>query len=402
MIRSRLRRVRGFVALSARRLYVRATRTATRRTAATVAGVAVAIALLVIATGLAVGLATQTTIYGDDVDYWITPEGGGETSALVATGGPQFGEAHATTAQIEALDGVSYATPVLSTVRFTEGPNESAHVLFVGIIPRENMGAVTGVSTAGLTTGEIENPPNRDWSGEAALSASAATQLGIDGDSREPIHTDGATFDTITIDEASTGTDLPIALVQLADLQQLTGGAEFDTADQFLVSTTDPAVRTDLESVHAQSSVNTRADLTATEIVDTDVALTIGIGAFIITFVIGTLFVVMTAGLELTTDAATMATLSAIGVSGRSQMTLAGVQTLLVTLIGGIVGAGLGLGSLYAINAVVSRAVLSVPVASTHPALAAYGVLAALVIGVITLPYIRYLLSRIGPDEVMR
>ena len=402
MIRSRLRRVRGFVALSARRLYVRGTRTATRRTAASIAGVAVAIALLVIASGLAVGLATQTTIYGEDVDYWITPEGGGETSALVATGGPQFGEAHTTTAQIESLDGVNYATPVLSTVRFTEGPNESANVLFVGIIPRENMQTVSGVSTTGLSAGEIETPPDRDWSGEVVLSASAASQLGIAGDSHESIHTDGATFDTITIDEASTGPDLPIAVVQLTDLQQLTGGAEIDTADQFLVSTTDSAVRTDLETVHDQSSVNTRADLMVTEIIDTDAALAIGVGAFLITFVIGTLFIVMTAGLELTTDAATMATLSAIGVSGRSQMALAGVQTLLVTLIGGIVGAGFGLGSLHGINAVVSRAVLPVPVASTHPAIAVYGVLAAVVIGVITLPYIRYLLGRIGPDEVMR
>lgn len=401
MIRDRVRRLTGFVSLSARRLYVRGTRTATRRTAATVVGVAVAVALLVIATGLAVGLATQTTIYGENVDYWIVPEGGGETSALVAVDGPQFGDVHATTARIESIDGVGYATPVLSTVQYVEGPTDGANVLFVGIIPRENMGTVAGVSPEGLSVPDEADNPDRDWRGEAVLSRSAATQLGV-GSATDTFRTDGRTFRVSRIEQGSAAADLPIALVHLTDLQQLTGSDEYDTADQYLVSTTDPGVKSELEAIHPQSSVNTRADLTATQIVETDAALAIGVGAFIITFVVGTLFVVMTAGLELTTDAATIAALSAIGVSKRSQLTLAGMQTLLVTVFGGLVGALVGLGSLYAINVVVSRAVLSVPIARTHPGLAAYGILAAAAIGLVTLPYIRYLIGRISAEEVMR
>jgi putative ABC transport system permease protein len=409
MIRKPLRRVRGYIALAARRLYTRGTRTATRRTAATVAGVAVAIALLVIATGLAVGLATQTTIYGENVDYWIVPEGDGDTSALVAVDGPQFGEAHATTARIESIDGVTYATPVLSTVRYVEGPKDGANVLFIGIIPREDMGRVAGVSPEGLPVSESVEDPTREWHGDAILSSSAAVQLGVAPDAvgggtedANTIQTDGQTFHVRRIEQTSAAADLPIALVQLTDLQQLTGGAEFDTADQYLVSTTDPGIRSELEAIHPRSSVNTRADLTATQIVETDAALAIGVGAFLITFVVGSLFVVMTAGLELTTDAATVAMLAAIGVSRRSQLTLAGMQTLLMTVLGGIIGAGLGLGGLYAINAIVSRTVLSVPIASTHLALAGYGVLAAVGIGLITLPYVRYLIGRIGAEEVMR
>jgi putative ABC transport system permease protein len=402
MIRDRLRRIRGYVGLSARRLYTRGTRTATRRTAATVAGVAVAIALLVIATGLAVGLATQTTIYGENVDYWIVPEGGGETSALVAVDGPQFGEVHETTTRIESIDGVTYATPVLSTVQYVESPTDSANVLFIGIIPREDMGRVAGVSPAGLPVRDDVADPTREWQGDAVLSTSAATQLGVDTDAANTITTDGQTFHVRRIDRTSAATDLPIALVVLRDLQQLTGGETYDTADQYLVSTTDPGIKSELEAIHPQSSVNTRADLTATQIVETDAALAIGIGAFLITFVVGSLFVVMTAGLELTTDAATVATLSAIGVSRRSQLTLTGMQTFSVTVLGGLIGAGLGLGGLHLINAIVSRAVLSVPIASTHPGLALYGILAAVVIGLITLPYVRYLLGQIGAEEVMR
>jgi putative ABC transport system permease protein len=78
------------------------------------------------------------------------------------------------------------------------------------------------------------------------------------------------------------------------------------------------------------------------------------------------------------------------------------MQTFSVTVLGGLIGAGLGLGGLHLINAIVSRAVLSVPIASTHPGLALYGILAAVVIGLITLPYVRYLLGQIGAEEVMR
>jgi putative ABC transport system permease protein len=402
MIRDRLQRVIGFVSLSARRLYVRGTRTATRRTAATVAGVAVAIALLVIASGLAVGLATQTTVYGDNVDYWIVPEGGGDTSALVAVDGPQFGEAHATTTRIESLDGVRYATPVLTTVQYVEGPDDGANLLFVGIIPREGMDSIAGLPVEGLTVPAVTDEPDREWHGEAALSESAAIQLGIESTGSEEMQVDGNTFQVTQITQSGAATQLPIALVQLTDLQRLTGSDEFDTADQYLVSTRDPGVRTELAAIHSQSSVNTRADLTAAQIAETDSALAIGIGAFLITFVVGSLFVVMTAGLELTTDAATIATLSAMGISRRSQLTLAGGQTLFVTLLGGIIGAVVGLGSLYVINSAVTRVALSVPFASTHPALVAYGVLASLVIGVIAVPYVRYLIGQISTEEVMR
>jgi len=402
MIRGRLRRLTGFVSLSVRRLYIRGTRTATRRTAATIFGVAVAIALLVIATGLAVGLATQTTIYGDDVDYWIVPEGGGETSALVAVEGPQFGEAHETTARIESIDGVAYATPVLSAVRYASGADSDAHILFVGIVPREDMGAIGGVSADGLSVSADVSTPDREWRGEVVLSASAATQLGADTDQGRTVDVDGHTFHVTNIEQQRAAADMPIALVHLSDLQQLTGAETYDTADQYLVSTTDPQVRSELEALHPQSSVNTRADLTATQIAETDAALAIALGSFIITLVVGSLFVVMSAGLELTNDAKTIAALSAIGVSGRSQLMLAGTQTVFVTVLGGLLGAVLGLGGLYLINTIVSEAVLSIPVASTHPGLILYGITAAVCIGFVSVPYVRYLISRIGPEEVMR
>jgi putative ABC transport system permease protein len=372
-----------------------------------VVGVAIAIALLVVATGLAVGLATQTTVYGDNVDYWIVPEDGGDTSALVATDGPQFADAHATTAQIESIDGVSYATPVLSSVQFIRGPETDARVLMIGIIPREGMGRISGVSPAALSVTDPTTAAEHEWYGDAVLSSSAATQLGVtdpatgEGTDAATITTNGEAFTVRAIDDSGVTSDLPVAVVHLSDLQQVTGADEFDTTDQFLVSTTTASVQSELEAIHPQSAVDTRADLTARQIAETDTALAMALGAFIISVVIGSLFVIMTAGLELTTDRASMALLSAVGVSDRSRLVYVGSYTVLVVCLGGVVGAVGGLGGLVLINAVVSRTVLSISVASVHPALAVYGFAASVLIGVLTLPYLRYLLGRIHPEAVM-
>ena len=403
---SRIRRLIGYVGVAARRFRVRATRTAPRRTAANVLGVAIAIALLVVATGLAVGLATQTTVYGDDVDYWIVPEGGGDTSALVATEGPQFAAAHETTARIESIEGVQYATPVLSTVQLVRGAEAEERVLFVGIIPREGMGPVSGVSPAALSVTDPATANQESWYGDAVLSGSAATQLGVDGATDESdaatIETGGETFTVRGVDDGGVTSELPVAVVHLSDLQQLTGADEFDTTDQFLVSSTDAGVESELAAIHPQSSVDTRADLTARQIAETDTALAIALGAFVISVVIGALFVVMTAGLELTTDRTSMALLSAIGVSGGSRLLYIGSYTMFVVCLGGLLGALGGLGGLFAINTVVSRTVLTISVASVHPALAVYGFLTAVLIGLITIPYLGYLLGRIDPEAVMQ
>ena len=67
-------RVIGLIQLSFRRTYVRATQTAPGRTWLSVGGVALAVGLMVVVTGIGVGIATQSTVYSDNVDYWITPE----------------------------------------------------------------------------------------------------------------------------------------------------------------------------------------------------------------------------------------------------------------------------------------------------------------------------------------
>jgi len=106
-LRARGRRLIGLLGVSLRRTYIRATKTAPGRTWLSVVGVALAVGLMVVVGGIGVGIATQSTVYGDNVDYWISPESDGSSSALVETDAPRFGSVHPTTAELSAHDSSS-------------------------------------------------------------------------------------------------------------------------------------------------------------------------------------------------------------------------------------------------------------------------------------------------------
>ncbi len=135
--------------------------------------------------------------------------------------------------------------------------------------------------------------------------------------------------------------------------------------------------------------------MTAAEIADSDISLALALAAFVVSLVIGTLFVLTTAGLEIVADRTQLATMSAIGVTTRSQLVLTGVQTMILTGLGGLVGSIGGLGLIWLTNTVAMETLTTEPIAVSHPLFVAYGVLVALVIGVVSLPYLLVLTRRV-------
>ncbi len=175
-LRTRLTRWSGLVTVSVRRTLSRATDTDQQRIQFTVLGVAVTIALLVVVTGIGVGLATSTTVYDDDVDYWIVPETDGDRSLLVATDQPQFGSVHEANDRIRDHDDVTFASPVLAEVLRAEHGDASEFVLVVGVVNSDGLDQVAGISTTGLSADDPyydgENGRERPFSHKAARSYS--------------------------------------------------------------------------------------------------------------------------------------------------------------------------------------------------------------------------------------
>ncbi|QFU82253.1 ABC transporter permease [Natronorubrum aibiense] len=397
-LRKRLTRWVGIIRVGVRQTISRATQTDQTRIRFSILGVVVVIALLVTVTGIGIGLATGTTVYDDDVDYWVVPESDGERSSLLATDQPQFGSVHETTGQIRATDDVTFTSPVLSQVVRLEVGDKSEYVLAIGVINSPGFDRIAEVSTTGLTDNDpyyANGSYDGDWTGEIVLSRSASSLLEADSGDRVTVAGNDSFVVTATDDGTSAAGDIPTAVVQLSELQTLTGDDKHDQADQFVVGSNSPAVEDELAGIYPQSNVLTRGGLTASEATESGLPFALALTAFVVAISVGTLFVLTTTGLEVVADRRQLATLSALGLSTHSQLGLIGVQTLVVTGLGGLVGSVVGLGGIRLTNYIATETITTGPIATSHPLFVAYGVAAGLLIGILSLPILLILTRRV-------
>jgi putative ABC transport system permease protein len=184
--------------------------------------------------------------------------------------------------------------------------------------------------------------------------------------------------------------------MQLSELQTITGADTNDEAGQIVVSSTDPDVRAMLADLYPRSEVSTRAGLNAQAVLEEQLPLALSVTAAIISVVIGTLFVMTTTGLSVAADRERLATLAAIGISKQTRFRLIAVEILTITFVGGLLGIGVGRGAITVANVFAQRTITTGAVASTEPIVLAFGLVVAGVIGLLALPYLALLLSRIG------
>ena len=184
--------------------------------------------------------------------------------------------------------------------------------------------------------------------------------------------------------------------MQWSELQAITGGDVNDEAGQIVVSSTDPNIESMLADIYPRSDVSTRAGLNAQAVFEEELPLALSVTAAIIAVVIGTLFIMTTTGLSVASDRGKLATLAAIGISGRTRFRLLASEVLTITAIGGVVGVILGLGGIRVTNIVAQRTLTSGDVASAEPVVIGFGFVISGVIGLLVLPYLALLLRRVG------
>lgn len=409
----RLARWRGVAGLALRRTWIRATRRAPRQVGFTVTGIALPVALLVVVTSVSLGLAAGGTVQSPDVDYWIVPESGA-SSPVVSVGGPRLGEVHRTSASLDARGDVAYATPVLlSLVRVrpsaggsTDGP-AGEYVLAVGVVPGESPVEVAGASTAGLAPGDphyADGGYDGPESDEVVLSAGAATLLGVEPGGSVSVAVGGSSreLDVVNVSAAgSAATDLPVAVVHLAELQSLTGADRGDQADQLLVRTTDPGVRPALEAAYPRTVVVERGGIGAGRVVDSTLSLAVALSALAVALIVGVLFAATTLGLAVAASARERAVLAALGFSARSRSAVVAVEALVVAAVGGVLGVALGFLGVPLSNRLAARFVADATVARWDALFVPYGLGVAVLIGLVTLPYLLVVSRRTTTMEAL-
>lgn len=406
---SHSRRLGAVFQLGVRRLLGKLTSRESTRLILSVTGIAVAIMLLTTVSAVALGLASQTAVQSDDVDYWVVPESGDLQTIAVSTGGPQLGETHTIAADIAADDRVDHATPVLLQVVPVNTATGSQYVLFVGVIsPEATSPTVAGLPTAPLTPGDpyyANGSYAGTWTGEAVVSpttaelltASAGDQLSLSNVDRS------VSVTTVADDDFTTGVgSVPVALVHLSELQEMTGVTDTDAADQILVSTNAAGVKSELESVYPNTVVVSQTGIATQEVSTSSLPLAMAVAAFITALVVGVLFTATMMGLEVSTDRTALGTLTALGYSSRSLTVLIIAETLSLALVGGVLGVGLGGLTTVGVNLLARTAFGVTSLAVFRPALLGYGLVVALGIGLCAAPYPIWLSRRADPLAVIR
>lgn len=406
------RRVVALAGLGIRRTLGKARGGSSRRLLLSLTGVAIAIMLMIVVSGVALGLASQSAVQSEDVDYWVVPEGGSLDTIAVSTAGPQLGATHDLTDRLRRDERVRYATPVLMQVVPVESPSgdDPEYILFVGVIvPEDVQPTIAGLSTASLQPGDpyyANGTYNGTWTGEVVVNDATAELLhASNGSGITPTGGSPGSFrvESVSSGELQTGIGAaPVALVHLSELQAITGAADGDAADQLLVSTNDPGVRGDLSGLYPNTVVVTRTGIAAQQVSLSSLPFAMGVAALVVAVLVGLLFTATMMGLEVTNDRTALATFTALGYSERSLTVLVVAETVSLAALGGLLGVGLGAVGIVVTNEIVA-ATLGVPaLAVLRPELLGYGFAVALAIGILAAPYPIWLSRRTDALAVMR
>lgn len=407
---SRLKRLFTLSAFAVARTVNRLRTPGPRRIILTLAGVMIAIALMTTVSGVALGLASQSAVQGDNVDYWIVPETGNLNTIAVSTEQTRLGDTHQLTSRLIRNDRIRYATPVLSQVVpvQTQTTTNPEYILLVGVIPPNEFNpTVASLPTAALTPGDPYFDANRSadaWTGELIASQAAVTVLNTSAGETIITGTDQTfTITDVADSELQTGVGAaPVALVHLSELQAITGAADGDTASQILISSNDQRVRTTIEGIYPQTDVVTRTGFAGQTVSTSSLPVAMGIAAFVVSVIIGVLFTATTMGLEITHDRQFIAILNAVGYTERSIGFVVALQVVTVCLIGGISGSLVGIGGIYAINTLLAQTLSLPAVGIIDLRLIPYGITTAIIIGLLSLPYPVWLARRTTITETLR
>jgi putative ABC transport system permease protein len=188
--------------------------------------------------------------------------------------------------------------------------------------------------------------------------------------------------------------ELPVAVFHLSELQRLTGADVGDQADQILVRTNRPQVKPALERTYADATVVTRASLTARQLFDSRLPLAVSLAAALVGFVVSTLFLTTTMGLEVEADRPQLGVLSSLGFSTRARLTVILTSTVVLALLGSLLGCLLGIVGIFGVNLAAASQLGMGTVAIFHPLLPVLAVSLSVAVGLAAAPYPLALVAR--------
>ena len=373
-----------------------------RRIWLSISGVAFAIALMLVITSVGLGFASQNTVSSEGVDYWIVPASASSSTNVVSVGGSSLGDVHPANEKIKSIQGVNTSTPVLMKLtRLNSSSSErSKYGVLLGVIPDGKLDPIYGVSPRKLSPGDPYYDSNYtgEMTGEVVLSNGAAKLLDTGKDGSVWVEGKSQRFDVINVNSDNSSSsvfrELPVAVFHLSELQKLTNTYGNDEASQILVKSQHKDVKKRLSGVYPEANVVKKGGVNSQSLMDQQLPLALMVASLIVALVVGVLFVGTTMGLEITYDRPQIALLAALGYSGWTRIKISVYQTLMVTVIGGAIGVVLGVLGIYVVEELATSYLEVQSLTQFHPILVAYGVAVSVIIGLMTTPYIVYVVKK--------
>ncbi|TMT87431.1 ABC transporter permease [Haloterrigena sp. H1] len=389
----------GLIGLTVSRWWKRATGTTAGRIVSTVAAVALTIAFLLVVTGIALALADGGVTATDDATVSITPEEQSTLSSVDGVEGPRLGATNERASEIRTHDGVAHASPVLiETGRLEAANGDPQTVRLVGVVPDDEPRTVAGLPTDRLEAGDTHYA-NGSYDGPRAdrivLSRTAADRLGASaGDelavSQGPIESTEPSV-TVTVTAVTEieggGSGVPVALVHASELQSLSGAADGELADRVVIWGEPDAARSAATDAYLDASVAVAGTTDPTALFEDGLAFATSVIALVVGVTICASFVATTMGMTVDEDRRMLAVLESIGIATRGRLAVIAISTGITTLVGSVVGVGLGAAAIAGVNAVAGMTVAPGAVAQFHPLFVPYGIAVALLSGLVAVPY---------------
>lgn len=318
------------------------------RTFLTILAIGISVASVILLVSVAITMNQENAPITEQTDFWVIPAGSGVFDPVTNSEKTMLGNVHQRVETIKSYPDVKSATPILNKVLYAT-KKEQKVILGVGIIPD---GTIIPPDALSLGDPGYYSEKNRTF--EAAINQQLSNLLGVNKGDYIYLNVSSSTllnstpFKITSIIDSAEFSTVPVAILHLSELQELTGNLKGDRANQIIISGKNLLLL--LHEYFPDAIVLSETEYYAHSITDDKRTLATAIAITVVSFVLGVLFISSAMIFSINEKQKEFATMRAIGISDKSIIKIVMYESIIISIIGGVTGVVLGFSGRYVLN----------------------------------------------------
>jgi len=343
--------------------------------------ISVAFPILLISVAVSMNQGNEDAL-NKESNFWVMPSGGNVLDPVTNSQKTMIGNVHQRIDTLKTYPEVKAATPILNKVIYA-AKKQPKVVLGFGLIPD----GVNFVEPDALSAGD-PHYYGKEFTREVALNRQLSDLLGAQkGDliylgMSENSLLNSTPFKVTAIVESMEFSIAPVAILHLSELQDLTGNLKGDRANQFILK--GEKLTPLLRSYFPDASVLSEDEYYARSIEVDKRTLATSITVSAVSLVLGILFITSTMIFSVNEKQKEFAVMRAIGISDSSIMKIVMYESVMISVIGGILGVITGILGKFILNAAILSFFGIVVIPSSNPLIVIGAFSTAVIAGIIS------------------